>query len=82
MGKNELIESLLNSDIQENRELGSLLLCSEEIPEEEREGYINDIIEKFLYGNNVTIDAEVFRNAIKANKNLSKNKKIEYEKGT
>jgi hypothetical protein len=75
MGKNELIESLLNSDIQENRELGSLLLCSEEIPEEEREGYINDIIEKFLYGNNVTIDAEVFRNAIKANKNLSKNKK-------
>lgn len=75
MGKNELIESLLNSDIQENRELGSLLLCSEQIPEEEREDYINDIIEKFLYQNNPMVDIEVFRNAINAYGNLSKNKK-------
>ena len=75
MGKNELIESLLNSDIQENRELGSLLLCSEQIPEEEREDYINDIIEKFLYQNNAMVDIEVFKNAINAYGNLSKNKK-------
>ena len=35
--KNELLESLLKSDLIENLEFGSVLLKSENIPEEERE---------------------------------------------
>ncbi len=35
MSKNDLIEQLLNSDIEENRVFGTLLLSSEQIPEEE-----------------------------------------------
>lgn len=74
MGKNELLEKLLNSDIKENRELGSLLLSSEHIPEEDREGYIDEIIEKFLTETMIQ-DVEVFKNAINAYYNLSRNKK-------
>ena len=40
MSKNDLIEQLLNSDIEENRLFGSLLLSSEQIPEEERDYYL------------------------------------------
>jgi len=74
MIKNELIESLLNSDIEENREFGSLLLSSEQIPEEEREGYINQLIDQFLNTN--TLSIEMQRNLISAYNSLSKNKSL------
>jgi len=74
MIKNELIESLLNSDIEENREFGSLLLSSEQIPEEEREGYINQLIDQFLNTN--TLSIEMQKNLISAYNSLSKNKSL------
>lgn len=71
---NELLENLINSDIEENRELGSLLLSSKEIPEEEREQYIYKMIDEFLNQN--TLNDEMKRNLISAYSNLSKHKNI------
>ena len=68
---NEMISELLNSDIQENRELGSALLKSEHIPEKEREYFISALIEKFL--KNQIGDTEVLKNVIEAYNNLSSN---------
>ena len=75
MTKNELIDSLLNSDIEENRTFGTLLLSSDQIPEEEREPYIMECIEKFLKSNN-DLSLEMQRNIIDAYSNLSKNKTL------
>lgn len=74
MSKNDLIEQLLNSDIEENRLFGSLLLSSEHIPEEEREPYIMKLIHEFLKNSNMTIDMQ--RNLISAYNGLSVNKTI------
>ena len=75
MTKNELIDSLLNSDIEENRTFGTLLLSSDQIPEEEREPFIMECIEKFLKSNN-DLSLEMQRNIIDAYSNLSKNKTL------
>ena len=75
MTKNELIDNLLNSDIEENRTFGTLLLSSDQIPEEEREPYIMECIEKFLKSNN-DLSLEMQRNIIDAYSNLSKNKTL------
>ena len=75
MTKNELIDNLLNSDIEENREFGTLLLSSDQIPEEEREPFIMECIEKFLKSNN-DLSLEMQRNIIDAYSNLSKNKTL------
>lgn len=72
--KNQLIEELLNSDIEENKEFGTLLLSSDQILEEEREPYIMELIDKFLKGNNLTLDMQ--RNLISAYNSLSKNKTL------
>lgn len=74
MNKNQLIEGLLNSDIEENREFAALLLSSDQIPEEEREPYIMELIDKFLKGK--TLSLETQNNLITAYNNLSKNKNI------
>ena len=75
MTKNELIDSLLNSDIEENRTFGTLLLSSDQIPEEEREPYIMECIEKFLKSNN-DLSLEMQKNIIMAYSGLSKNKTL------
>jgi len=75
MSKNDLIEQLLNSDIEENRVFGTLLLSSEQIPEEEREPYIMKMIEEFLKNNN-NLPLDMQRNLISAYNGLSKNKSI------
>jgi len=75
MTKNELIDSLLNSDIEENREFGTLLLSSDQIPEEEREPFIMECIEKFLKSNN-DLSLEMQKNIIMAYSGLSKNKTL------
>jgi len=49
---NELLKSLLESDIEENQIFGSLLLKSENIPEEERKIYINKILDLYLSDGN------------------------------
>lgn len=69
--KNELLEQLINSEIEENLEFGSLLLNSENIPQEEREVYINQILKKFL--GNITIPKQVLENVINAKNNLNIN---------
>jgi len=69
--KNELLEQLINSEIEENLEFGSLLLNSEHIPQEEREVYINKIITKFL--GNITVPQQVLKNVIDARNNLNNN---------
>jgi hypothetical protein len=69
--KNELLEQLINSEIEENLEFGSLLLNSEHIPQEEREVYINKIITKFLV--NITVPQQVLKNVIDARNNLNIN---------
>ena len=69
--KNELLEQLLNSKIEENLEFGSLLLSSQNIPQEEREVYINQILTKFLGSNGTNISKEVLENVINARNNLS-----------
>lgn len=69
--KNELLEQLINSEIEENMEFGSLLLGSEHIPQEEREVYINKIITKFL--GNITVPQQVLKNVIDARNNLNIN---------
>lgn len=69
--KNELLEQLINSEIEENLEFGSLLLNSENIPQEEREVYINQILKKFL--GNITISKQVLKNVIEARNNLNIN---------
>lgn len=74
MSKNDLIEGLLNSDIEENREFATLLLSSDQIPEEEREPYIMDLIHHFLKQNNLSLEMQ--RNLISAYNGLSKNKSI------
>ena len=75
MIKNELIESLLNSDIEENRVFGTLLLSSEQIPEEEREPYIMQLVAEYLRDDS-KIPKDVRTNIINAYKGLSKNKSI------
>ena len=75
MTKNELIDNLLNSDIEENREFGTLLLSSDQIPEEEREPFIMECIEKFLKSNN-DLSLEMQKNIIMAYSGLSKNKTL------
>ena len=75
MTKNELIDNLLNSDIEENREFGTLLLSSDQIPEEEREPFIMECIEKFLKGNE-NLSLEMQKNIIMAYSGLSKNKTL------
>lgn len=74
MSKNDLIEQLINSDIEENRTFGTLLLSSEQIPEEEREPYIMKLINEFLTNNNLSIEMQ--RNLISAYNNLSLNKSL------
>lgn len=71
--KNELLEQLLNSKIEENLEFGSLLLSSQNIPQEEREVYINQILTKFLGSNDANISKEVLENVINARNNLNIN---------
>lgn len=71
--KNELLEQLLNSEIEENLEFGSLLLSSQNIPQEEREVYINQILTKFLGSNGANISKEVLENVINARNNLNIN---------
>lgn len=71
--KNELLEQLLNSKIEENLEFGSLLLSSQNIPQEEREVYINQILTKFLGSNGTNISKEVLENVINARNNLNIN---------
>jgi hypothetical protein len=69
--KNELLEQLINSEIEENQEFGSLLLNSDHIPQEEREVYINQILTKFL--GNITVPKQVLENVINARNNLNIN---------
>jgi hypothetical protein len=69
--KNELLEQLINSEIEENLEFGSLLLDSEHIPKEEREVYINQILTRFL--GNITVPQQVLKNVIDARNNLNIN---------
>jgi hypothetical protein len=69
--KNELLEQLINSEIEENMEFGSLLLGSENIPQEEREVYINQILTRFL--GNITVPQQVLKNVIDARNNLNIN---------
>ena len=71
--KNELLEQLINSEIEENLEFGSLLLSSQNIPQEEREIYINQILTKFLGSNGANISKEVLENVINARNNLNIN---------
>ena len=58
--KNNIIEELLTSDIEENRILGSSLLKSEYIPENEREEYIKNLIKNHLDGKYV--EKEILEN--------------------
>lgn len=67
---NDLLESLINSDIEENQEFGSLLLKSKDIPEKEREIYIKQLITKYL-DNTYTINSVIMNNVIEAYSNLS-----------
>jgi hypothetical protein len=71
--KNELLEQLINSEIEENKEFGSLLLNSENIPQEEREVYINQLLKKFLSSNGLNISIQVLKNVIDARNNLNIN---------
>jgi hypothetical protein len=66
----KLLASLINSDIAENQILGSLLLKSKNIPEEEREIYIKQILEKYLHSSS-SVDKDVMNNVIEAYSNLS-----------
>jgi hypothetical protein len=65
-----LLKSLIESDIAENQILGSLLLKSKNIPEEEREIYIKQILEKYLHSSS-SVDKDVMNNVIEAYSNLS-----------
>ena len=67
---NELLASLINSDIAENHFLGSLLLKSKDIPEEKREIYIKQILEKYLHSSS-SVDKDVMNNVIEAYSDLS-----------
>jgi len=67
---NDLLASLMDSDIEENQEFGSLLLKSKDIPEEDREVYIKQIIVKYLDNNN-SISSTIMNNVIDAYSNLS-----------
>ena len=67
---NDLLASLMNSDIEENQEFGSLLLKSKDIPEEDREVYIKQIIVKYLDNNN-SISSTIMNIVIDAYSNLS-----------
>jgi hypothetical protein len=69
--KNELLEQLINSEIEENLEFGSMLLDSEHIPQKEREVYINQILKRFL--GNITVPQQVLENVINARNNLNIN---------
>lgn len=73
--KNDLIEGLLNSDIEENRVFGSLLLNSDNIPEREREVYIDKIIGEFIANSDRVDNPMILDNVIKAYGNLSRFKK-------
>jgi hypothetical protein len=68
---NELLESLLNSDIEENRQFGSLLLNSQEIPEEQRRFYLNKLLEEYMNGG--IDDGDTMKNVIEAYNLLSFN---------
>jgi hypothetical protein len=68
--KNELLENLINTDIVENQIFGSLLLKSKDIPEEEREIYIKQILEKYLHSLS-SVDKDVMNNVIEAYSDLS-----------
>jgi hypothetical protein len=65
-----LLKSLIESDIAENQILGSLLLKSKNRPEEEREIYIKQILEKYLHSSS-SVDKDVMNNVIEAYSNLS-----------
>lgn len=69
--KNELIESLLTSDILENMEFGSLLLASKDIPENEREEHIRELMSRYFNNDNLPIS--VINNLIEAYSTLSTN---------
>jgi hypothetical protein len=71
--KNELLEQLINSEIEENKQFGSLLLNSENIPQEEREVYINQLLKKFLSSSGLDISIQVLENVINARNNLNIN---------
>lgn len=77
MSKNDLIEQLLNSDIEENRVFGTLLLSSEQIPEEEREPYIMQLVAEYLRDDS-KIPKDVRTNILNAYKGLSKTRSIKH----
>ena len=77
MSKNDLIEQLLNSDIEENRLFGSLLLSSEQIPEEEREPYIMQLVADYLRDDS-KIPKDIRTNILNAYKGLSKTRSIKH----
>ena len=77
MSKNDLIEQLLNSDIEENRVFGTLLLSSEQIPEEEREPYIMQLVADYLRDDS-KIPKDIRTNILNAYKGLSKTRSIKH----
>jgi hypothetical protein len=77
MSKNDLIEQLINSDIEENRLFGSLLLSSEQIPEEEREPYIMQLVADYLRDDS-KIPKDIRTNILNAYKGLSKTRSIKH----
>ena len=77
MSKNDLIEQLLNSDIEENRVFGTLLLSSEQIPEEEREHYIMQLVADYLRDDS-KIPKDIRTNILNAYKGLSKTRSIKH----
>lgn len=70
--KNELLESLMNSDIEESLEFGTLLLNSENIPEKEREKYVKEAISRYLKEDKLLTTAAI-NNIIKAYGEIMKN---------
>lgn len=67
---NDLLDSLMKSDIEENKEFASLLLKSQDIPEEDRESYIKQIIATYL-NDKSSVSTTIINNVIEAYSNLS-----------
>ena len=68
----ELLKQLMESDIEESRELGSLLFNAESIPEAEREIYIRKLLQEWLDDDSKLTDS-MRENLINAYNNLSTN---------
>jgi hypothetical protein len=69
--KNNLLQTLSESNLEENVEFLSLLLNSESIPEEEREPYIRELIKRYLK-EDVTLSSATINNMIEAYNKLTK----------